>query len=103
MPLFKQGMVEEAEKVSLYDSIDAEVMQSYNEFQFTSLIYYTLKEAACSEQSSRMTAMDAASKNAGEFVFAFSYVPSFEKVKGAYCYCFVHPFVHLFVTLYFVY
>ena len=29
------------------------------------IIYYGLKESACSEQSSRMTAMDAASKNAG--------------------------------------
>ena len=64
-------MIEESDKITVYDSLDADVIQSYNEFQFTSLIYYTMKEAACSEQSSRMTAMDAASKNAGKFVLPF--------------------------------
>lgn len=34
----------------------------------TALIFYALKEGACSEQSSRMTAMDNASKNAGEMI-----------------------------------
>lgn len=32
------------------------------------MIFYTMKEASCSEQSSRMTAMDNASKNAGEMI-----------------------------------
>jgi len=32
------------------------------------MIYYALKEGACSEQSSRMTAMDNSSKNAGEMI-----------------------------------
>ena len=64
-------MIEESDKITVYDSLDADVIQSYNEFQFTSLIYYTMKEAACSEQSSRMTAMDAASKNAGKSVLPF--------------------------------
>ena len=43
-------------------------MRSYSEFALTSLIYFAMKEGACSEQSSRMTAMDAASKNAGEMI-----------------------------------
>ena len=75
-------MIEESDKITVYDSLDADVIQSYNEFQFTSLIYYTMKEAACSEQSSRMTAMDAASKNAGKSVLPFlSYVHFFaEKI-----------------------
>lgn len=68
LPLARQETVKEAEKLMLYDSIDSEVLQSYLEFQFTSLFYYSLKEAACSEQSARMTAMDAASKNAGEMI-----------------------------------
>lgn len=68
LPLARQEMVQEAEKLMLYDSIDSEVLQSYLEFQFTSLIFFSLKEAACSEQSARMTAMDAASKNAGEMI-----------------------------------
>ena len=33
-----------------------------------SMIYYCLKEGACSEQSARMSAMDNASKNAKEMI-----------------------------------
>ena len=49
----------------MYDSLDADVVQSYMEYSLASLIYYALKEGATSEQSSRMTAMDNSSKNAG--------------------------------------
>ena len=50
----------------MYDSLDADVVQSYMEYSLASLIYYALKEGATSEQSSRMTAMDNSSKNAGK-------------------------------------
>ena len=56
--------VTSADKVSVYDSLDADVVQSYMEFSLASLVYYALKEGATSEQSSRMTAMDNSSKNA---------------------------------------
>lgn len=48
--------------------MDAEIIQDYLEFSLASLLYYTMKESACSEQSSRMSAMDNASKNAGEMI-----------------------------------
>jgi F-type H+-transporting ATPase subunit gamma len=67
-PLYSLAAVSNADKLTLYDSVDADLLQSYNEFTMTSLIYYALKEAAASEQSSRMTAMDSASKNAGEMI-----------------------------------
>lgn len=51
----------------LYDDVDEEVMRCYHEMSLANLIYYALKEGACSEQSSRMTAMDSASKNAGKY------------------------------------
>merc|ERR1712062_382781 len=57
-----------ADKVSVYDSLDADVVQSYMEYSLASLIYYALREGATSEQSSRMTAMDNSSKNAGEMI-----------------------------------
>lgn len=57
-----------APKLSVYDSLDDEVVQSYLEFSLASLLFYSMKEGACSEQSSRMTAMDNASKNAGEMI-----------------------------------
>lgn len=50
----------------LYDDVDDEVLRSFHEMSLANLIFYAMKEGACSEQSSRMTAMDAASKNAGE-------------------------------------
>ncbi|KAJ2944939.1 hypothetical protein O0L34_g1836 [Tuta absoluta] len=68
LPLFSQKAVESAPKLATYDSLDADVIQSYMEFSLASMLYYALKEGACSEQSSRMTAMDNASKNAGEMI-----------------------------------
>ena len=51
--------------MSLYDEVDEEVLKSYTEFSLSAMIFGAMKEAAASEQSSRMTAMDSASKNAG--------------------------------------
>lgn len=68
LPLFSQTAIAAAPKLSVYDSLDAEVIQSYVEFSMASLIFYAMKEGACSEQSSRMTAMDNASKNAAEMI-----------------------------------
>ncbi|XP_015585226.1 ATP synthase subunit gamma, mitochondrial [Cephus cinctus] len=68
LPLYEKGAVSKAPKLSVYDSLDEEVIQSYLEFSLTSLLFYSMKEGACSEQSSRMTAMDNASKNAGEMI-----------------------------------
>jgi len=68
LPVPNLSNVSNAEKINLYDSLDEDVLRSYNEFALASLIYFTLKEGACSEQSARMTAMDSASKNAGEMI-----------------------------------
>ena len=68
IPLYSLNQVGSASKLSVYDSLDSDVLQSYLEYSLASLLYYTLKENACSEQSSRMTAMDNASKNAGEMI-----------------------------------
>lgn len=68
LPIYSRPVVETSEKLLLYDSLDSDVIRSYLEFSLASLIFYTMKEGACSEQSSRMTAMDNASKNAGEMI-----------------------------------
>merc|ERR1719211_325660 len=68
LPLHSMVAVKGAPKISVYDSLDADVIQSYMEYSLASLIYYCLKEGACSEQSSRMSAMDNSSKNAGEMI-----------------------------------
>lgn len=68
LPLFSLEAVSKAPKITTYDSLDDDVIKSYMEFSLASLLYYAMKEGACSEQSSRMTAMDNASKNAGEMI-----------------------------------
>lgn len=68
MPIYSVKTVEAAEKLVAYDSLDSEVLQDYLEYSLASLIFYTMKEGACSEQSARMSAMDNASKNAGEMI-----------------------------------
>ncbi|GAU93686.1 hypothetical protein RvY_05584 [Ramazzottius varieornatus] len=67
-PLFSLETVSKSEKLNIYDDIDADVLRSYMEYNMVSLIYYAMKENAASEQSSRMTSMDNASKNAGEII-----------------------------------
>lgn len=68
IPMFTAEAIANAEKISTYDSLDADVIQCYQEYSLASMIFYAMKENACSEQSSRMTAMDSASKNAGEMI-----------------------------------
>jgi len=67
MPIHSMTSISEGGKLSLYDSVDEEVLRSYHEFSLANLIFYAMKESACSEQSQRMTAMDGATKNAGMF------------------------------------
>jgi len=68
IPIFSEDVILQSDKMSGYDSVDAEVIQCYKEFSLASLVYYAMKEGATSEQSSRMTAMDNSSKNAGEMI-----------------------------------
>ncbi|XP_052013258.1 ATP synthase subunit gamma, mitochondrial isoform X1 [Apodemus sylvaticus] len=56
------------ETMSVYDDIDTDVLQNYQEYNLANLIYYSLKESTTSEQSARMTAMDNASKNASDMI-----------------------------------
>merc|ERR1719389_265553 len=68
LPIFSQDVVSNSEKVTVYDSLDSDVVQSYMEYSLASMIYYCMKEGATSEQASRMSAMDNSSKNAGEMI-----------------------------------
>lgn len=68
VPIFSMDAISKSPKIELFDSVDADVIKSYQEYSLASLIFYTMKENACSEQSARMTAMDNASKNAGEMI-----------------------------------
>lgn len=67
-PVFSLDQMSNSDKIYEYDSVDADVLRNYYEYSLASLIFYVMKENACSEQSSRMSAMDNASKNAGEMI-----------------------------------
>ncbi|XP_041934650.1 ATP synthase subunit gamma, mitochondrial isoform X1 [Alosa sapidissima] len=67
-PVFSNETVASAETMGVYDDIDADVLRNYQEFALANIIFYGLKESTCSEQSARMTAMDSASKNAGDMI-----------------------------------
>jgi len=71
LPLYAPAVVSQTDKLANYDSVDDEVLRSYNEFALANLLYFALKEGAASEQSARMTAMDGASKNAGTLTVRF--------------------------------
>jgi len=68
MAVFSLDAINKSPKLTVYDSIDADVLRSYYEYSLASLLFYAMKENACSEQSARMSAMDNASKNAGEMI-----------------------------------
>lgn len=67
-PFYSTSLIANAKNYGLYDSLDAETLKCFQEYQLASLIYYGMKESATSEQSARMSAMDNASKNAGEMI-----------------------------------
>lgn len=68
IPIHTPAAVENAGNIAVYDSLDADVTQSYLEFSTASLFFYALKEGVTSEQSARMTAMGNSDKNAGEMI-----------------------------------
>lgn len=70
--VFSLDQMSNSPKIYDFDSVDADVLRNYYEYSLASLIYYVMKENACSEQSSRMSAMDNASKNAGEMISQLS-------------------------------
>jgi F-type H+-transporting ATPase subunit gamma len=68
MPFYSTEAVQANDNMLVFDSVDNTVVKEYLEFSLASMIYYALKEGNCSEQSARMTAMDASSKNAQEMI-----------------------------------
>jgi len=63
-----------AETMLQYDDVDEAVLQNFYEFSLANLVFYGMKESACSEQSARMSSMDAATKNAGDMIGALQIV-----------------------------
>merc|ERR1712035_308080 len=54
--------------LSIYDSVDDQVLSDYAEFNMTALIFALIKENFVAEQGARMVSMDGCSKNAGDMI-----------------------------------
>jgi F-type H+-transporting ATPase subunit gamma len=67
-PFYSNSIVSTAKLFGMYDSLDEATVKSYQEFQLANMIFFALKESSTSEVSARMSAMDNASKNAGEMI-----------------------------------
>merc|ERR1712048_177100 len=66
--VFSFNNLSTAETMLQYDDVDEDVLRNYHEFSLANILFFGLKESACSEQSARMTAMDNATKNAGDMI-----------------------------------
>jgi len=67
-PVFSAASLDEKNEILAYEEVDRESLQSYTEFTLASNIFYTMLESTAAEQSSRMTAMENASSNAGDMI-----------------------------------
>ncbi|XP_068633766.1 ATP synthase subunit gamma, mitochondrial-like [Battus philenor] len=68
VPVFSRKKIENAPNMNAYDDVEEDQIESYAEWTLAALLYYALKQGAASEQSSRMSAMDNATKNATEMI-----------------------------------
>ncbi|KJE93308.1 ATP synthase subunit gamma [Capsaspora owczarzaki ATCC 30864] len=67
LPLLSFDALAEAPEIVSYE-LDDDVLQNYQEFTLANTIYYAMLESSASELSARMSAMENASKNAGEMI-----------------------------------
>jgi len=67
-PMAGEGDAEPMVEYEFEPDNKAEVLQDLYEYMLTSQVYYCFMDGAAAEQSSRMTAMENASKNAGELI-----------------------------------
>jgi F-type H+-transporting ATPase subunit gamma len=63
----EQGLID-SDGITLYDSVDEDVLKNYSEFALATTLYGAVKENYISEQAARMISMDGAAKNAGEMI-----------------------------------
>ncbi|XP_045783819.1 ATP synthase subunit gamma, mitochondrial-like [Maniola jurtina] len=68
IPFFNKYKIVAAPNMNAFDDVDEDDLESYSEWTFAALLFYTLKESAASEQSARMAAMDNATKNAEDMM-----------------------------------
>ncbi|KAG6442784.1 hypothetical protein O3G_MSEX002529 [Manduca sexta] len=66
IPFFNKVRIETAPNMHAFDEVDDEELTCYLEWTLAALLFFAIKESAAAEQSSRMSAMDNATKNADD-------------------------------------
>jgi len=66
--LFNTAAIDDRVEIMAYEEVDRDTLQSYTEFTLASNMFYCMLESIAAEQSSRMTAMENASSNAGDMI-----------------------------------
>merc|ERR1712055_296522 len=67
-PIIPTETMMDTPSMAVYDSVDEDVVRSFQEFQLANTLFYTMKENYTSEQGARMISMDGATKNAGDMI-----------------------------------
>ncbi|KAJ3355043.1 atp3 gamma subunit of the F1 sector of mitochondrial F1F0 ATP synthase [Allomyces javanicus] len=68
LPVVSQSALATAPKLSTYEMEEGDVLKDLSEFVYASALYWAMAEGHAAEMSSRRTAMDNATKNAGEMI-----------------------------------
>jgi len=67
MPLYTLPQIQASEKISAYE-VEDDVLQSLQEFNVANAIFSAMADGYASETAAKMTAMENATKNAGELI-----------------------------------
>ncbi|ORX94193.1 ATP synthase F1, gamma subunit [Basidiobolus meristosporus CBS 931.73] len=68
IPVYSEEVIKTGPKFAEYELEEDEVLQNLKEFTFANALYWGLAEGHASEMSAKMTAMENATKNAGEMI-----------------------------------
>ncbi|KAJ3060712.1 atp3 gamma subunit of the F1 sector of mitochondrial F1F0 ATP synthase, partial [Quaeritorhiza haematococci] len=68
LPVYSAEAFLAAPKLSAYEIDDTEVIKNFTEFTFANVLYWAIAEGHASEMAAKRTAMENATKNAGEMI-----------------------------------
>ncbi|KAJ1550495.1 atp3 gamma subunit of the F1 sector of mitochondrial F1F0 ATP synthase, partial [Cladochytrium tenue] len=67
MPVYSFEAIKESPKILAYE-VDDDVLKNYEEFTFANALYWAISEGYASEMAAKRSAMENATKNAGEMI-----------------------------------
>ncbi|KAJ3327892.1 atp3 gamma subunit of the F1 sector of mitochondrial F1F0 ATP synthase [Blyttiomyces sp. JEL0837] len=68
IPVFSLETIQASPKLAAYDEVEDDILKNFEEFTFANSLYWALSEGYASEMAAKRTAMENATKNAGEMI-----------------------------------